>query len=140
MTFRSRSFLIFLSLFTVELLIARYVTQPFIRYWLGDFLVVVLIYYFFKSFIAVKNNLNILQQPIIAALLKNLLKIAYLLRFGHIGKSILPSADTLCSAAVKGDSKVFLIIGTQVLNIYPLAGIVDEIRHILSRYDSGRNR
>lgn len=54
MTFRSRSFLVFLSLFTVEVLIARYVTQPFIRYWLGDFLVVILIYYFLKSFIAVK--------------------------------------------------------------------------------------
>ena len=54
MTFRKKSFLIFLSLFTVEVLIARYVTQPFIRFWLGDFLVVVLIYYFLKSFIKAK--------------------------------------------------------------------------------------
>ena len=46
-----KSFIIFSSLFLVELLIAKYVTQPFIRYWLGDFLIVIMIFYFLKSFI-----------------------------------------------------------------------------------------
>ena len=49
--FNGKSFLVFLGLFTVEIVIARYITQPFIRFWLGDFLVVIMIYYFIKTFI-----------------------------------------------------------------------------------------
>lgn len=52
--FRVNSFIIFLILFAIEILIAKYVTQPFIRYWFGDFLVVIMIYYFLKSFIKTK--------------------------------------------------------------------------------------
>ncbi|MEZ4842563.1 MAG: DUF2809 domain-containing protein, partial [Flavobacteriaceae bacterium] len=32
----------------------KFVTQPFIRYWFGDFLVVIMIYYFIKTFIKAK--------------------------------------------------------------------------------------
>lgn len=54
MRFNLKSFIIFLGLFITEVLIAKYVTQPFIRYWFGDFLIVILIYYFLKSFIDTK--------------------------------------------------------------------------------------
>ena len=40
----------FICLFLTEVLIAKFVTQPFIRYWFGDFLVVIMIYYFVKTF------------------------------------------------------------------------------------------
>lgn len=54
MKFNLKNFIIFFGLFITEALIAKYVTQPFIRYWFGDFLIVILIYYFLKSFIATK--------------------------------------------------------------------------------------
>lgn len=54
MKFNLKSFILFLVLFLTEVLIAVYVTQPFIRYWFGDFLIVILIYYFLKSFIDAK--------------------------------------------------------------------------------------
>ncbi|MFB9058030.1 DUF2809 domain-containing protein [Mariniflexile ostreae] len=46
--------LITLMLFTTEILIALYLKSSFIRHTFGDFLVVILIYGFFKSF--VKGN------------------------------------------------------------------------------------
>lgn len=54
MKFNLKSFIIFLGLFITEVLIAKYITQTFIRYWFGDFLIVILIYYFLKSFINTK--------------------------------------------------------------------------------------
>ena len=54
MTFNYKSFLVFICLFLTEVLIAKFVTQPFIRYWFGDFLVVIMIYYFVKTFVRTK--------------------------------------------------------------------------------------
>ncbi|MCB0485232.1 MAG: DUF2809 domain-containing protein [Flavobacteriaceae bacterium] len=54
MTFNYKSLLVFICLFLTEVLIAKFVTQPFIRYWFGDFLVVIMIYYFVKTFIKAK--------------------------------------------------------------------------------------
>lgn len=42
---------LFLVIFSMEVLIATYLTHGFIRYTLGDYLVVILLYCFFKSFI-----------------------------------------------------------------------------------------
>lgn len=42
---------LFLVIFSMEVLIAKYLTHGFIRYTLGDYLVVILLYCFFKSFI-----------------------------------------------------------------------------------------
>ena len=53
MTFNVRSFIIFLILFTIEVIIAIYVTQHFIRHWFGDFLIVIMLYYFLKSFLKI---------------------------------------------------------------------------------------
>lgn len=57
-TFRLRfdlqSFLIFVFLFFVEVCIALFVNDSIIRPYGGDFLVVIMMYYFFKSFIKIK--------------------------------------------------------------------------------------
>lgn len=57
-TFRLRfdlqSFLIFVLLFFVEVCIALFVNDRIIRPYGGDFLVVIMMYYFFKSFIKIK--------------------------------------------------------------------------------------
>lgn len=50
LSFRRNYFLLFLFLFVVESLIALYAKDDFIRPFMGDFLVVILIYAFVKSF------------------------------------------------------------------------------------------
>lgn len=54
MTFNLRYFTITIVLFLIEMVIAFYVTQEFIRYTFGDFLAVILIYYFIKSLVKAK--------------------------------------------------------------------------------------
>lgn len=51
LTFNKTSFLAFILLFLIEAAIAYYLKSGFIRHTFGDFLVVILLYYFFKSFI-----------------------------------------------------------------------------------------
>lgn len=51
MKFNPRYFIAFLILLITEILIAIFIKQPFIRYVFGDFLVVILLYCFLKSFI-----------------------------------------------------------------------------------------
>lgn len=50
MKFSKTHFLLFVVLFITEITIAIYVKEGFIRHTFGDFLVVVLLYCFFKSF------------------------------------------------------------------------------------------
>lgn len=50
MTFRLRYFLVFLGIFVVEVLIAMFVHDDFVRPYLGDLLVVILIYAFARAF------------------------------------------------------------------------------------------
>lgn len=52
--FDLKSFLLFLLIFVIEVLIALYVNDSIIRPYGGDLLVVVLIYYFVKSFVQIK--------------------------------------------------------------------------------------
>lgn len=52
--FDLQSFLIFVLLFLVEVCIALFVNDSIIRPYGGDFLVVIMMYYFFKSFIKIK--------------------------------------------------------------------------------------
>lgn len=54
MTFNIRSFKLFLSLFLIEILIAIFLKDGFIRHTFGDFLVVILMYYFIQSFVKLK--------------------------------------------------------------------------------------
>ena len=49
--FHLSSFIIAIALFIIEVLIALYITDHFVRPYVGDVLVVILIYYFVKAFI-----------------------------------------------------------------------------------------
>jgi hypothetical protein len=52
--FDKNSFIVAVIIFFIEVLIAKFVDDSFIRPYGGDILVVILIYYFVKSFIQVK--------------------------------------------------------------------------------------
>ncbi len=71
--FNKKYFLFFILLFITEVLIALYVNDKFIRPYLGDVLVVILIYCFIKSFIKIK--------PLTAAITTLLL--AYTIEFAQ---------------------------------------------------------
>lgn len=73
-TFRLRfdlqSFLIFVFLFFVEVCIALFVNDSIIRPYGGDFLVVIMMYYFFKSFIKIKFQYLLLFVLLLAYLVE----------------------------------------------------------------------
>lgn len=69
--FHSKSFFIFISLLFIEVLIAVFVNDSFIRPFVGDFLAVILLYYLFSSFYEI--------SPIKTALI--VLFIAYLIEW-----------------------------------------------------------
>lgn len=54
--FHLKYFLIFISIFIVEVSIALFIKDNFIRPYFGDFLVIFLVYYFLLSFINVDKN------------------------------------------------------------------------------------
>ena len=54
--FNIKYFLIFISIFIVEVSIALFIKDNFIRPYFGDFLVIFLVYYFLLSFINVDKN------------------------------------------------------------------------------------
>lgn len=54
--FKYRYFLVAIILFMVEVFIALYVKDDFIRPHFGDFLVVILIYYFVKTFLNISSR------------------------------------------------------------------------------------
>lgn len=53
--FNIKSFLIFILIFCIEVVIALFVDDSFIRPYAGDILVVILLYYFVKTFIKTKH-------------------------------------------------------------------------------------
>jgi hypothetical protein len=71
MTINFKNLFIFLIILIIEILIALYIKGGFIRHVFGDYLVVLMLYYFFRSFIKLK--------PIYTALLT--LCIAYIIEF-----------------------------------------------------------
>ena len=54
--FNLRYFLIFISIFIIEVFIALYIKDNFIRPYFGDYLVIFLVYYFLLSFIKADKN------------------------------------------------------------------------------------
>ena len=54
--FNLKYFLIFISIFIIEVIIAIYIKDKFIRPYFGDFLVIFLVYYFLLSFINFDKN------------------------------------------------------------------------------------
>jgi len=55
MKFNSHYFIAFILLLLTEILIAAYIKHPFIRFVFGDFLVVIMLYCFLKSFIKIAS-------------------------------------------------------------------------------------
>ena len=53
LTFKKHYFVLAISIFIIEVLIARYLTDNFVRPYVGDLLVVILLYCFIKAFLDV---------------------------------------------------------------------------------------
>lgn len=68
--FNKRYFIIFLILFLVEIIIALFVNDKVIRPYGGDALVVILIYYFLKSFIQTKTIYLVISVILFAYLVE----------------------------------------------------------------------
>lgn len=54
--FNLKNFLIFLTIFCLEVLIALFIKDKFIRPYFGDYLVIFLVYYFVLSFLNANKN------------------------------------------------------------------------------------
>lgn len=54
--FHLKYFLLFVSIFIVEVIIALFINDNFIRPYFGDYLVIFLVYYFLLSFINADKN------------------------------------------------------------------------------------
>lgn len=72
--------LLALLLFIIEALIASYIKVGFIRHTFGDFLVVIMLYFFFKSFIKAKS-IYIAIAVLILAFVIEFLQLTNLLEF-----------------------------------------------------------
>jgi len=68
--FSGKPFIIFLAIFIVEVLIAKYVNDSFIRPYGGDILVVILMYYFVKAFVETKAIYIIVPVVLFAYLIE----------------------------------------------------------------------
>jgi Protein of unknown function (DUF2809) len=69
-TFSLRPAILFLVLFLVEVIIALYFHDAFVRPYFGDFLAVIAVYYFIKTFIKISVNLAILLAFVIATVIE----------------------------------------------------------------------
>jgi hypothetical protein len=90
-----RNFIVFIVLFFIEVSIALYIKQGFIRAIFGDFLVVIMLYFFIKSFVRIKS--------IYIAI--TVLFIAYFVEF-------LQFIDILSIVNYKENAVINLILGT----------------------------
>lgn len=66
MTFNKKYFLLFIILFLIEFAIAYFLKDGFIRHTFGDFLVVIMLYCLFRSFLNIKPKPTALLVLIIA--------------------------------------------------------------------------
>ena len=82
LTFNSKFLFIALAIFIVEVLIGKYLNDPFIRPFGGDVLVVVLIYAFLRTFIHTNNRKLALGVLLFACLIEFLQKLNYVAWFG----------------------------------------------------------
>ena len=78
--FNPKYFLFFLALFFIEALIASYVEPGFVRSIFGDYLVVILLYCFFKSFITAQS----LHVALIVLLIAYIIEFLQLTRFLNV--------------------------------------------------------
>jgi hypothetical protein len=77
LTFSLKFLLIFLAIFIIEILIAKYLDDAFIRPFGGDVLVVVLIYAFFRIFLKTNNKKLALGVLIFSFVIEGLQAVHY---------------------------------------------------------------
>lgn len=82
LTFNSKFLFISLAIFIVEVLIGKYLNDPFIRPFGGDVLVVILIYAFLRTFIQTNNRKLAFGVLLFACLIEFLQKLNYVAWFG----------------------------------------------------------
>lgn len=70
MTFRKKYFLLAVTLFVLEVTIALFVKDRIIRPYIGDFLVVILMYCFFRSFLLISTYTAVLLVISIAFIIE----------------------------------------------------------------------
>lgn len=58
LTFKLKPFIIFITLFLVEVLIAKYIDDAIIRPFFGDFLAVIFLFFLMKSFLNIDDVTN----------------------------------------------------------------------------------
>ena len=71
---------LFISIFVIEILIAKFLTSGFIRYTFGDYLVVILLYCFLKSFI----NANAFKIAMVVLIFAFVVEFLQLIKLLHI--------------------------------------------------------
>ncbi|MGM9474870.1 DUF2809 domain-containing protein [Pedobacter sp. GSP4] len=82
LTFSSKFLFIFLAILIIEILIAKYLHDAFIRPFGGDVLVVVLIYAFLRTFLKTNNKKLALGILVFACLIELFQKLHYVRWFG----------------------------------------------------------
>ncbi len=82
LTFNPKFLIIVIAIFIIEVLIGKYLNDPFIRPFGGDVLVVVLIYAFLRTFIHTNNRKLALGLLLFACLIEFLQKLNYVAWFG----------------------------------------------------------
>lgn len=105
--FNYKAFIIFLLIFVIEVVIALYVNDRIIRPYAGDVLVVMLMYYFIKSFIQTKHTFIVI----------GVLAFAYLVELGqYMGLvEILGLANNKVACVVIGSSFSWVDMGAYSL-------------------------
>lgn len=68
--FELKSFIIFCTIFLIEVLIAKFIADSIILPYVGDILVVILIYYFIKAFIETKSMYIVIGSVFFAYLVE----------------------------------------------------------------------
>lgn len=79
-TFNLKNFIIAIAIFIIEVLIALYIHDNFIRPFFGDFLVVILLYYLVKSFL----NLSIKTTAILVLIFSYIVEFLQYFKFVEI--------------------------------------------------------
>lgn len=113
MKFNFNYFIAFIILLITEILIAAYIKQPFIRYFFGDVLVVILMYCFFRSFIKAPSFIIALSVLTIAFIIE-FLQLSNVLTFLNLEKNKL--ANVILGNTFEITDLIAYILG--VITIY----------------------
>lgn len=84
--FNLKYFLIFLTIFCIEVLIALFIKDNFIRPYFGDYLVIFLVYYFIMSFLVANKN-KIAFGVLVFAFLIEIIQYFQILSYFHLEKN-----------------------------------------------------